>query len=70
MQLEQGDVLVEGDSVRFQDDVKLLMRVRANFASKKRSMTIKDVLEIVVLRRGQVGLLCHNLWSVGLTWTA
>jgi hypothetical protein len=59
-------LLVQGDSIRFQDDMKLLMRVGANFASKKRGMTMEDVLEIVALRRGQVGLLCHDLWDVGL----
>jgi hypothetical protein len=46
--------------------MKLLVRIGANFASKKRSMTIEDVLKIVALRRGKVSLLCHNLWNISL----
>jgi hypothetical protein len=37
-------LLIKWDNIRFQNDVKLLVRIGANFASKKRSMTIKDVL--------------------------
>ena len=59
-------LLVEGDSIGFQNDMKLLVRVGANFASKEWGMRIKDVLEIVALRRGQVSLLCHNLWNISL----
>jgi hypothetical protein len=65
LQLEKG-IADKMEQHQVSNDVKLLVRKGATFASKEKSMTIEDVLEIIALRRDQVSLLCQGLWNVSL----